>query len=547
MPPLFQQIRNFLAQFTVGQRIALFTVAIGVLSALIVLSLWANRPEYTLLYRDLSAEDANQIVTTLRDEGVPYRLTSAGTAVYVPADRVAEYRLTFAAGGLGTGSVTGFELFDEQRMGMTTFMQRVNYQRALEGELTHTINQMKEVKMCRVHLVIPEKRFFEEPGSGASASIVLHLEPTAYIRPKQIKGIAMMVANSVPDLLEENVSIVDATGKLLTESIKESGDYPIGSRNWEIRRSVEVELQGKAQELLNDVLGRGKSRVKVSAELNFEQLERTREFYGTEDAAILSEERNNETFMGADTSRRSIEQSVTNYELDKTVEHFIASSGEVSRLTVAVLVDGRYTSEEGEDGAIVRNYQPRSEQELTQLEALIATALGIDADRGDAIEVQNMQFDREIELAEAASLRTVERSEFWKNLAANAILGIALLVALFFFLKILRRTAQHISITQLLPGAIVKETMLVGGTEGLATIPGGAPLTAVPGVPVAGALEATGEMEMVTDTFMQKLSPEARAQLEARDRMTQEVTGFTEENPEGAAQLLRIWTSGMKE
>jgi len=160
--------------------------------------------------------------------------------------------------------------------------------------------------------------------------------------------------------------------------------------------------------------------------------------------------------------------------------------------------------------------------------------------------VQNMQFDREIELADEASIRLVERSEFWKNLAANAILGIALLVALFFLLKVLRRTAQHINITQLLPGAGVDESTLIGGTEGLAAIPGGAVLTTAPGRAEAGALEATGEMEMVTDSFMQKLSPEARAQLEARDRMTEEVTGFTEENPEGAAQLLRIWTSGMK-
>ncbi len=524
-----------------GQRIALFTVAIGVLSALIVLSLWANRPEFTLLYRDLSPEDANEIVSTLRDEGVPYELSSGGTAVYVPVEQVTEYRLTFAAGGLGTGAITGFELFDEQRMGMTTFMQRVNYQRALEGELTHTINMMDEIRMCRVHLVIPEERFFEDE-KASSASIVLHLEPTAYLRPRQIKGIAMMVANSVPELLEENVNIVDATGKLLTVAIKENGDYPIGSRNWEIRRSVEFELQKKAQELMDDVLGSGKSRVKISAELNFEQLERTSEFYDTEDAAILSEEHNSESFTGTDTSRRVIEQSVTNYELNKTVEHFIASSGDLRRLTVAVLVDGRYVTRTDTEGETVRTYQPRSDTELGQFSALISTALGIDATRGDRIEVQNMQFDRELELAEAASMRSIERSELWKRLIANAAIGVGLLVALFFLLKILRRTAQHISITQLLPGAQMEESILVGGAEGLAAIPGGVGVA----VTAAGALEATGEMEMVTDTFMQKLSPEARAQLEASDRMTAEVTKFTEENPEGAAQLLRIWTSGMK-
>ena len=182
MPPLIQQIRDMLQQFSTAQRIALFTIIIAVVSSLIALSLWANRPEYSLLYGELSPEDADQIVTTLRDDGIPYRLGSGGASIFIPSDQISNYRITFAAQGIGTGSVTGYELFDEQRMGMTTFMQRVNYQRALEGELTMTINQMEEVRMSRVHLVIPERKIFEE-GELASASVVLHLESGAYFQP----------------------------------------------------------------------------------------------------------------------------------------------------------------------------------------------------------------------------------------------------------------------------------------------------------------------------------------------------------------------------
>ncbi len=541
MPPFFQQLRSFLQQFSVGQRIALFTVVIGILSALIVLSIWANQPEYSLLYSDLAPEDANRAISALRDDGVPYRLGASGTAIYVPAEKVTEYRLSFAASGLATGSITGYELFDDQRMGMTTFMQRVNYQRALEGELTQTIAQMDEVRTARVHLVIPEKRLFEDK-DGSSASVVLHLEPGAFLRPRQIKGIAMMIANSVPGLLANNVSIVDAGGTLLSDALQDGEGAPIGSGNWEITRSVEIELQKKAQELLDDVLGSGRSRVKVSADLNFEQLERTREFYDTEDAAVLSEETNSEYFTGADTSNRRVEQAVTNYELNKTVEHFVASSGEVRRLTVAVLVDGKYSRPPGAAETEVASYEPRIQQELDQIQALMVTALGLDLERGDLIEVQNMQFDRVLEMAEEATMRTAERGEFWKKLAANAIIGIALIIGLFYLFKILRTTASAINITQLLPGAIGgiggigEEGVLIGGTEGLAAVVGGPP--------PPGALEAAGEMEMVTDTFMQKLSPEARAQLEAHDKMTGEVTSFTEESPEAAAQLLRIWTSG---
>lgn len=529
MSPLMQQIRIFLQQFSVAQRVALFTVAIGVMSALIALALWANRPEYALLYNDLSPQDANQMVTTLADDGVPYRLSAGGTTIHVSADQVSEYRLTFAAGGLATGSVVGYELFDEQRMGMTTFMQRVNFQRALEGELTKTINQMAEVRMSRVHLVIPEKKFFEEPG-GASASIVLHLQPIAFLTPRQIQGMAVMVANSVPDLLVENVSIVDATGKLLTDIIRAEGGTPVGSRNWEIRRNVEVALQRKVQDILDDVLGPDRSIVRVAADLNFETLERTRTFYGTDEAAVLSEEINTENFTGTDTSSRSIQQTVTNYELDKTVEYFVASSGDLRRLTVAVLVDGSYpttTNADGEEGPV---YQPRPQSELDQLAALVSSALGVDASRGDQIEVQNLRFERKDELAELASISALERGAFWRNLLTNGAIGVALLISIIILFRMLRSTAATVS-TALLAAPAVRGA-LVGAPGGVGEIPS-----------AEAALEARGKVEIVSDTFLQKLSPEARAQLEAQDRMTQDVTKFAEENPEGAAQLLRIWTS----
>ena len=530
MPPLIQQIRTLLEQLSVGQRVALFTILIGVVSAIIALSLWANRPEYALLYSDLAPEDANEIVVILRDDGVPYRLGAGGTTVYVPTDRVSEYRLTFAASGVATGSVTGFELFDEQRMGMTTFMQRVNYQRALEGELVRTINQMEEVRLSRVHLVIPEKKFFEEE-ELATASVILHLEHGAYLPPKRVNGIAVMVANSVPNLHVDKVSIVDATGKLLTEVIREGEEAPIGSRNWEIRRSVEESLQGKVQDLLDDVLGPGSSIIKVSADLNFEQLERTSETYGTEEAAVLSEERNIEQYTGMDTASRNIEQTVTNYELDKTLEHFVASSGEIRRLTVAVLVDGSYDIGDGEGEPI---YTARPQQDLDRIGGLVASALGIDPARGDQVTVETMQFDRKDELAELASITSIERKGRWNTIATNLAMGLAVLISLILLLRMLRSTATRVAETMALPPRRVG--VLVGAPEEIEGIPGAAP-----------AIEARGELEMVTDEFLKKLSPEARAQLEAQDRATEEVTKFIEENPEGAAALIRIWTSGAVE
>ncbi len=191
MPGFIIQLLDWIRQFTIGQRIVLFTVLIGVVSSLIAIVLWANRPEFTLLFSDLAPQDANEIVTILQEDGTPYQLSSNGTAIYVPAANVTDYRLSISASGITTGHVTGYELFDDQRMGMTTFMQRVNFQRALEGELTNTLNQLDEVRSSRVHLVMPERRLFEEE-AGASASIILHLESRSFLRPDQIRGIAAM-------------------------------------------------------------------------------------------------------------------------------------------------------------------------------------------------------------------------------------------------------------------------------------------------------------------------------------------------------------------
>ena len=530
MPPLLQQFRTILLRLSTGQRVALFTVIVAVVSSLIALSLWANRPEYALLYSNLAAEDANDIVITLRDDGVPYRLAGGGTTIFVPADEVSEYRLTFAAEGVATGSVTGFELFDEQRMGMTTFMQRVNYQRALEGELVRTINQMDEVRMSRVHLVIPEQKFFEA-ADLSTASVVLHLQPGAFLSPRRINGIAALVGNSVPDLDPERVSILDASGKLLTALVRDDGQVSLGSRNWDIRRSVEEGLQRKAQELLDDVLGSGRSSVKVSAELNFEQMERTMETFGTDEAAVLSEERNVERHIGMDTTSRSIEQTVTNYELDRTLEHFVASTGDIRRLTVAVLLDHRIVP--SGDGDTAATYLPRTQPELAGIEALVADALGIDPNRGDKITVENLEFDHITELAELASIQSIERQNVLNNIARNGALGLALIISLIILLRMLRSTTATISEALALPAK--KVGILVGGPDEVDAVPG-----------AAGALEARGEVEVVADEFLLKLSPEARATLEAQDRVTQEVTKFVEENPEGAASLVRIWTSAAK-
>jgi len=204
MNQVFTQINQFMLQYPLKQRIILAGVLIAFISAIISLLLWANRTEYELLYANLEPSAASSIVGDLRDNKINYRLNNGGTTVYVARDNVAELRLKYVQSGYLKDAVSGYELFEENTMGMTTFMQQLNLRRALEGELMRTINQFPEVNQCRVHLNMPERRLFEDDEVG-SASVVLHLQPGRLMTTSQISGIGALVANSVDGIEVDNV------------------------------------------------------------------------------------------------------------------------------------------------------------------------------------------------------------------------------------------------------------------------------------------------------------------------------------------------------
>lgn len=530
MKELLVRVGLLLQHYSLAQRFVIIFVGVTMVSSLIALLFWANSTNYETLYSDLSPGEANRIVEEMNKDGIEYELGASGTTILVPADQVSSLRLKFNRIDYGD-VITGFDVFDKTNIGMTSFMQKVNLQRALEGELTKTINQMEEVKHSRVHLVIPEKRLFEEDDHG-SASIVLYLEQGSYLSRQQTRGIAVLVANSVDGIELENISIVDAEGNVLFEEIVETNEEFAGSDEWEVRDNVEENLQVKVQGMLDQLLGQGNASVQVAVDINFDQTERTSEIFDAENPSILSEERNFESGMRIDSTSYNNENSITNYELNKTVEHYVSGSAKIERITVAALVNGKYeTVDDGDD--IVKKYLPRTEEEKDEIAELIKQTIGFDEDRGDEVKVANLEFDySEVEKAQLF-FEEMERQDSINTWISRSLMLVGLAAMMFFV----------VNLTHSLPGPPTIEleeaesTLGLEAPEDMLALPEGAEDEDLPEEDYQPEVPDIPRPEDHIST----LSLEAEAMLKAKDMMTDDITYFVDDKPEDAAKLIRNW------
>ena len=333
----------------------------------------------------MTPEDASAALEELAKQNVQAELSNGGSTVLVPENQVHRLRVDLAAKGVPSSGVVGFEIFDGKQYGLTEFLQNVNFKRALEGELTKSIESLQGIQSARVHLVMPKPSIFNKISTQSTASVVLRLGRGARLADTQINGIQSLVAGSVENLGPEGVSVIDHNGKVLSSQV---GDEAAGRGQTQLalRREVESHLVEKAGSMLDKVLGPGRSIVRVDATLNFEKIDSQREFYDPQGSVVRSEERTekNEPATGG-----TDENSITNYEINRTVEHVISDVGGIKSLSVAVFVDGNYeVSAEGGEPV----YQPLSEEEMGQLRRVVKTAVGLSTVRGDQIEVVNMQF-----------------------------------------------------------------------------------------------------------------------------------------------------------
>ncbi len=414
------QLRNLFKSISLGKRIALLILAVGLVAGFVFLMNWAGKPEFHPLYTNLDANDAGIILNHLKDQKIPYRLSASGSTILIPQEKIYETRMELASEGLPQGGSIGFELFDNTKLGMTEFAQNVNYQRALQGELVRTINGFEEVDSCRVHIVMPEKSLFIKDEETASASVVLKLRHGKWLTQQQVQGIVHLVSSSVSRMGPENVTVVDSNGRLLSGSKDPSGIATMTSDQLDYQAQVERKLENRVLTMLEKALGANRAIVRVSCALNFKQHEMTEERFLPENQVVRSEQLFNETSREADPVPRGIpgiqsnlpesspaqnqiidsenktfekQDRTVNYEIGKLTSRTLDPVGSLERISVAVLVDGTYQSNAKQNGELDWTYVPRSPDELTKIENLVKSAVNFVAARGDKVEVVNIPFE----------------------------------------------------------------------------------------------------------------------------------------------------------
>ncbi len=408
------------------QRLGLARLAAMVLVAVLLLGFFAflifraTSPQLAPLYTGLSFEDSSAIVSQLQSSGTVYELRGEGDTILVPRDQITSIRMNLAADGLPTNGQIGYEIFDDQStLGATSFVQDVNLIRAMEGELARTISSLAKVRTARVHLVLPKRELFRRERVDPSASITLGVRGS--LSASEINAIQYLVSSAIQGMSPSQVSIIDDSGRLLAAGNGADDQGVVASDMYERSVALENRLRRELEELIGNIVGAGRVRVQVSAELELNRITRNTETYDPEGQVVRStqiRELNNSSIgandggavsignelpgatpiNGAGTGARdesSTTEETINYEISKSTETQILEAGAIKRLSVAVLLDGIYV----DDGNGASTYQPRSEEQLAQISALVSSAIGYDAERGDQIEVTNLQFAQRPDLA----------------------------------------------------------------------------------------------------------------------------------------------------
>ena len=388
--------------------VASFLLSLAVMGGVVYL---ASKPKLTLLYGGMQPAEAAKVVEYLDSKKITYDVSDGGRTVMVPASQVYSVRMGLASQGIPTMSDggIGFELFDKPTFGMSDFMQRANYYRALQGELSRTIRQLDEVANARVLIVVPEDKLFGQDHQEAKASVFVQLQPGRSLSDGQVRAIRFLVANGVEGLQPERVAVVDSTGKAMAESDSSSGSGPMNDKQREARAELESYLQDKAQSMLDQVLGPGQAVVRIASEIDYSQVQETTEKYDPKNSAITTETTTTESTTthtadssaaagttanagGGDTTGKSNEQkkedTSNQYQVGKVTESRVMTPGSIKRLSIALMLNERKPATAGAKAIA------RTPQEITALENIVKEAVGFTTSdtRQDSIQSQEVPF-----------------------------------------------------------------------------------------------------------------------------------------------------------
>ena len=448
------------------RRAGLIIVAGLVVALMAGIVIWASRTDYKVLYTDLTKDDSAVIARMLEEGKISYQVKDDGKTILVPEDMVEIWRLEIAKKGVNFTGTVGYEVFDKQAFGTTSFVQKINKQRALEGELVKTIMHIKGVTRARIHLSIPESSPFVSERKPPSGSVVLDVERGVNMTSDEIKGIQSLVSSSVDGMRSHNVVVIDSRGKKLSENDGDQMSTDTANRI-ALETKLNSQYEKKVEEILSRVIGEGKVIAKVALKMDFTEKVETQTTYDAENAAVLSEVRNEQKMVGVRPSPQGIPGARSNLpgetpqpgipetrnDVDKSlvtknmaVPTIVTKSkkptAEVSSISVAVMVDGKKvpvlakdgTPMVNDDGVTVTKYQAWSEQELQNFQQIVASALGINLTRGDKLVIKNMEFAKEDLTEMEAIMRARENRELMKNVTKYLMIGA--IITLFFFMVV---------------------------------------------------------------------------------------------------------------
>ena len=532
------------------QRLRLGLGVVLLVAAAIAAVVMGRQQDYRVLFANLSDKDGGAIIAQLSQMNVPYRHTEGGGAIMVPSDRVHDVRLRLASQGLPKGTVAGFELMEGNRFGVTQFQERLNFQRGLEGELTRTIQSLSSVQSARVHLALPQQNGFFREQQKPSASVLVSLYPGRVLDRAQLAGIVHLVASSVPEMPPTAVSVLDDTGKLLSQSPEPGGGNAVDAQQMQYVQQIEQQYTRRIMEILEPVVGRNNIKAQVTAELDFSKTDSTLEQYRPnqtpEASAIRSQQvleskeqstSNATTAVGAGAtanqppgpsaapinganpapqaagqqqgtdSGSTKRESTTNYEVDKTVRVTRGNNWAIKRVNAAVVLN--YQSITDAKGKVEN--KPISPEQMEQMTALVRETIGYNKERGDSVNLMNAAFQPATVVADNTPLwKQPETVELARNMAWP--LGMSLFAALV-LLGLVRPALKALGQPKAIPMA-------------------GAQLDAVEGdMPERPALPAPAKSDHTAVATPEQLRLE-------------EARALARSNPVAVANIVKNWVSG---
>jgi flagellar M-ring protein FliF len=497
-----------------------------------------SQPTMGILYTDLSLEDASTIIRDLESKGITYETRADGQTILAPRSDLARIRMDMASKGMPSGGGIGYEIFDKgDAFSSTSFVQNINHLRALEGELSRTIRSIDRVQAARVHLVIPERRLFDRDREPPRASIALKLKGN--LEAGQVRAIRHLVASAVEGLKPENISIIDEQGRLLADGAQGESSLTALAID-EKQAGIERRLRSQVEEIVAGVVGSGRARVQVAADLDFNRVESRSENFDPESRVVRSTQTRteNQVTSGQDGSvsvgnelpganqqpntpgpkdASNKNEEVINYEISRTTRTEVLEGGRLKRLSVAVLVDGTYTK--GDNGEMT--YKPRTPEELDQIAALVRTAIGYDKNRGDQVEVVNLRF---ADAPQALDLKEEGGASSFLNPSPEDLVRYAELAVITFLTLIVLMTVVRPLVRKVIGPDTSRPTAV-------------AALAAAAAAPAEGTSEATPIRESQAARMIELARVNGQVQQQSLERIGELVKG----SPNESVSVLRQW------